>query len=112
MSSTESHYRDPLRDQSSITSGKGRRPKVIAEPQSTTQQLYKSGFLSRNADVRGARNLYAKILVGGIFMIIIIIFTIFPILYGAFYKTPARNLDGWVVVCQSFVLNDPLNLLS
>ncbi|XP_006462285.1 hypothetical protein AGABI2DRAFT_119143 [Agaricus bisporus var. bisporus H97] len=97
MSSTESHYRDPLRDQSSITSGKGRRPKVIAEPQSTTQQLYKSGFLSRNADVRGARNLYAKILVGGIFMIIIIIFTIFPILYGAFYKTPARNLDGWVV---------------
>jgi hypothetical protein len=49
-----------------------------------------------------ARNVYAKILGGGIAMIIIIIFTIFPILYGAFYKTPVGNLTGWIVVCQSF----------
>lgn len=31
-------------------------------------------------------------------MVIIMIFTILPIYWGALWKIPAHNLDGWLVV--------------
>lgn len=44
-----------------------------------------------------ARSIYLKIFMGGTFMILIMIFAILPIYWGALYKTPVRKLKGWVV---------------
>lgn len=45
-----------------------------------------------------ARSLYIKILGGGCFALIIAIFAVFSIFWGALWKTPAHNLSGWIVV--------------
>jgi len=102
MPSKESHDSQPLRDQPPVTAGEGRRSNAITDSQQTDTQLYSSDFFSIDPAVSRARNVYTKIIGGGITMIIIIIFTIFPILYGAFYKTPAGSLSGWIIVCQLF----------
>ncbi|KAF5369660.1 hypothetical protein D9615_010234 [Tricholomella constricta] len=44
-----------------------------------------------------ARRIYLKALIGGCCLIIISIFAVFPIYWGALWKTPERNLNGWVV---------------
>lgn len=49
-------------------------------------------------ETAGARAVYLKIVVGGCFLIVIAIFAVFSIFWGALWKTPARNLDGWIVV--------------
>ncbi|KXN86481.1 Nitrosoguanidine resistance protein SNG1 [Leucoagaricus sp. SymC.cos] len=59
--------------------------------------LFQYTFLSRNPSVTTARKLYFKFMLGGLLAISFIVFGIFPILYGAFYKTPERNLPGWIV---------------
>lgn len=81
---------------------------AIAPVSSTTRRIssnsfpalppYQSNFFSRNATVAAARKQYLKILVGGIVMTTLAIFTIFSILWGAFYRTPAHNLPGWIIV--------------
>ncbi|KAG6917873.1 hypothetical protein DXG01_000643 [Tephrocybe rancida] len=43
------------------------------------------------------RALYLKALIGGCFIIVIAIFSVFPIYWGALWKTPERSLNGWVV---------------
>ncbi|KAG5726670.1 Nitrosoguanidine resistance protein SNG1, partial [Termitomyces sp. T112] len=43
------------------------------------------------------RKIYLKGLIGGCFMVIITIFAVFPIYWGALWKTPQRSLKGWIV---------------
>lgn len=97
---SESHY-----DDGASHLHEGEKTSVRAAGSLTSPQLFENNFFSRDATITAARKQYLKILVGGVFMTIIIIFSIFPILYGAFYKTPARNLDGWIIV-RAIVLPD------
>lgn len=61
-------------------------------------QLYKNNFFSRSATLTAARKQYLKMLTGGVALTSLIIFGVFPILWGAFYRTPVQNLPGWIVV--------------
>ena len=56
-------------------------------------------FFEKSPSASVARAIYLKTYFGGTFMMVIMLFTIFPIYWGALYKTPVRNLKGWVVVC-------------
>ncbi|KAK0222406.1 hypothetical protein IW262DRAFT_1474117 [Armillaria fumosa] len=44
-----------------------------------------------------SRVVYLKILVGGCFAMVIVMFSVFSIYWGALWKIPAHNLRGWVV---------------
>ncbi|KAF9463855.1 hypothetical protein BDZ94DRAFT_1217283 [Collybia nuda] len=57
--------------------------------------LFTQSFFAR--ENASARVLYLRTLVGGCFAIVIIIFAIFSIYWGALWKTPVRNLNGWIV---------------
>jgi hypothetical protein len=72
-----------------------RRPSPSAP--ASTPLPFTQTFLS--PQVAGARAAYLKILVGGTFLIILAVFAIFSIYWGSLWKTPVRNLEGWVVVC-------------
>ncbi|KAG5641494.1 hypothetical protein DXG03_005091 [Asterophora parasitica] len=62
------------------------------QPQS---DAHDGGFFdARNA---AARAIYFKTIFRGLFLIIILIFTVFPIFWGALWKTPVRKLQGWVI---------------
>ncbi|KAF6760350.1 hypothetical protein DFP72DRAFT_103929 [Ephemerocybe angulata] len=54
-------------------------------------------FFEKSPAGNTARSIYLKIFMGGTFMILIMIFAILPIYWGALYKTPVRKLKGWVV---------------
>ncbi len=58
------------------------------------------GFFDKTDEDVAARNIYLKIFLGGSFMTIIIVFSIFSIFWGAIWKTPVYNLPGWIVVCH------------
>ncbi|KAF9447255.1 hypothetical protein P691DRAFT_707098 [Macrolepiota fuliginosa MF-IS2] len=60
-------------------------------------RLYENRFFSSDATITEARKQYLKVIVGGVVITSIFIFAIFSILWGAFYRTPARNLPGWIV---------------
>ncbi|KAJ3570610.1 hypothetical protein NP233_g4289 [Leucocoprinus birnbaumii] len=59
--------------------------------------LYQHTFFSSDPAVTVARRMYLKFLAVGMVASTFVIFGIFPILYGSFYKTPARSLPGWIV---------------
>ncbi|KAH6910148.1 hypothetical protein BKA70DRAFT_1560776 [Coprinopsis sp. MPI-PUGE-AT-0042] len=61
-------------------------------PSSGPLQLF-----SNSPREKSARGMYLKVFLGGLFMVIFMIFTILPIYWGALWKIPAHNLDGWVV---------------
>jgi len=48
-----------------------------------------------------ARKIYLKVFVAGSLGIIIAIFAVFSIYWGALWKIPAHNLQGWIVVRAS-----------
>ena len=56
-------------------------------------------FFDKTPAGNAARGVYLKTVIGGTFMMIILIFTILAIYWAALYRTPVRNLHGWVVVC-------------
>jgi hypothetical protein len=56
-------------------------------------------FFDKTPPGNAARGVYLKTVIGGTFMMIILIFTILAIYWAALYRTPVRNLHGWVVVC-------------
>ncbi|KAF8073458.1 hypothetical protein FPV67DRAFT_1736907, partial [Lyophyllum atratum] len=67
-------------------------------PRSATisaEKPFSRGFFDKNNAV--GRATYFKVLFGGMFSIIVVIFALFPIFWGALWKTPVRNLNGWVV---------------
>jgi hypothetical protein len=54
-------------------------------------------FFDKDPEHVASRKTYLKIFLGGSFTTIFIIFAIFPIFYGALWKTPVNNLPGWIV---------------
>ncbi|KAF5328427.1 hypothetical protein D9619_013291 [Psilocybe cf. subviscida] len=44
-----------------------------------------------------ARQIYLKVVGGGIFMVVLLIFTVLSIFWGSTWKIPAHKLPGWVV---------------
>lgn len=61
-------------------------------------RLYTNKFFSRSATLTAARKQYLKILTGGMVLASLVIFGVFPILWGAFYRTPVQNFPGWIIV--------------
>ncbi|KAF8884553.1 hypothetical protein CPB84DRAFT_1789019 [Gymnopilus junonius] len=55
------------------------------------------GFSDTSETASVARKTYLKIYVAGTFSIIVVIFAVFSIFWGALWKIPSRNLPGWVV---------------
>ncbi|TFK37433.1 hypothetical protein BDQ12DRAFT_685318 [Crucibulum laeve] len=58
---------------------------------------FSHSIFDRHAGIAAARATYLKMLFGGAFMVIILIFTVFSIYWGSLWKTPAHNLPGWIV---------------
>ncbi|KAL0945267.1 hypothetical protein HGRIS_000778 [Hohenbuehelia grisea] len=58
---------------------------------------FTSQFTDADAEASAARGTYLKILIGGSFFVIVAIFAYFSIYWGALWRTPARNLPGWIV---------------
>ncbi|KAJ2917992.1 hypothetical protein MD484_g2452, partial [Candolleomyces efflorescens] len=54
-------------------------------------------FFDKSPEGAQARKTYLTVFLGGTFMVVLMIFTILPIYWGSLWKTPTRNLDGWVV---------------
>lgn len=52
---------------------------------------------AQTAVARRSRTMFFKIFGAGSTMVALMIWTIFPIYWGALWKTPRRRLDGWVV---------------
>jgi hypothetical protein len=50
------------------------------------------------------RKVYLKILGGGVFTVILAIFLIISIYWGALWKTPVRPLEGWVIVSTLIII--------
>ncbi|GLB45512.1 putative protein of unknown function (DUF3533) [Lyophyllum shimeji] len=61
----------------------------------SAEKPFSRSFFDKNNAAQ--RSIYFKVLIGGTFSIIVVIFAIFPIFWGAIWKTPVRNLQGWVV---------------
>lgn len=55
-------------------------------------------FFEKSPAANAARSIYLKIYIGGTVMMILTIFGILSIYWGALYRTPERNLKGWLVV--------------
>ena len=49
--------------------------------------------------------MYLKVFFAGSFGIIIAIFAVFSIYWGALWKIPDHNLQGWIVVCVLLLLH-------
>ncbi|KAK0184308.1 hypothetical protein F5146DRAFT_245768 [Armillaria mellea] len=58
---------------------------------------YSSQFLDKTPSIQVSRSIYIKVLFGGCFAMVIVMFCIFSIYWGALWKIPAHNLPGWVV---------------
>ncbi|KIK68776.1 hypothetical protein GYMLUDRAFT_154334 [Collybiopsis luxurians FD-317 M1] len=50
-----------------------------------------------DSNLKTARSIYLKTLIGGCFALVIAMFAIFSIFWGALWRTPAHKLHGWVV---------------
>ncbi|SJL15590.1 uncharacterized protein ARMOST_19091 [Armillaria ostoyae] len=62
-----------------------------------TPAPYSSQFLDKTPSIQASRSAYLKILCGGCFAMVLVMFCIFSIYWGALWKIPAHNLHGWVV---------------
>ncbi|PBK96260.1 hypothetical protein ARMGADRAFT_989972 [Armillaria gallica] len=62
-----------------------------------TDRPYSSQFLDKTPSIQASRSVYLKILFGGCFAMVVVMFGIFPIYWGALWKIPAHNLGGCVV---------------
>lgn len=64
--------------------------------------LYHNSFFSSEAPMAAARKQYLKIMFGGVVVLTLVIFMIFSILWGAYFRTPSYNLTGWIIVCRQY----------
>jgi len=62
------------------------------------------GFLDKSSEAIESRATYLKMVGGVTFLAILILYSLFPIFWGGIWKTPVRNIHGWIVVCISRVL--------
>lgn len=64
----------------------------------TPAGTFTARLLDKNPEMAQARAIYMRIFFGGSFITVLLIFAVFPIFWGALWKTPASNLQGWIVV--------------
>ena len=55
-------------------------------------------FFEKSPAANVARSIYLKTYIGGTVMMVITIFAVLSIYWGALFRTPSHNLKGWVVV--------------
>jgi hypothetical protein len=60
-------------------------------------------FFEKSPAANVARSIYLKTYIGGTVMMVITIFAVLSIYWGALFRTPSHNLKGWVVVRPLFV---------
>jgi hypothetical protein len=73
-------------------------PRAFSTSSTCSPKLFQYQFFSRDDTIVTARKQYLKILFGGVFATVIVIFTVFALLWGAFFRTPTVNLAGWIIV--------------
>ncbi|KAK0450591.1 uncharacterized protein EV420DRAFT_1766667 [Desarmillaria tabescens] len=59
--------------------------------------MYSSQFTDKSSSMKASRSLYMKIVAGGTLAMTVVMFCVFSIYWGAVWKIPAHNLQGWVV---------------
>lgn len=72
-------------------------PHATSTASTYAPKLYRYTFFSSNETIAAARKLYIRVFCGGVFSIMLLIFTVFALLWGAFFRTPTRNLFGWII---------------
>ena len=60
--------------------------------------MYSSQFTDRSASMKASRSLYMKVVAGGTLAMTVVMFCVFSIYWGALWKIPTHNLQGWIVV--------------
>ncbi|PFH46404.1 hypothetical protein AMATHDRAFT_69895 [Amanita thiersii Skay4041] len=66
-------------------------------PQSPTDGRFTGHFFDKTPSAAAARRSYVKALAFGTLMISILVFSVFPIYWGAVWKIPVYPLNAWVV---------------
>ncbi|KAL1747066.1 hypothetical protein HDZ31DRAFT_32713 [Schizophyllum fasciatum] len=62
-----------------------------------TPPPYSSKFFDQGPAAAVSRQIYLKIVFGGLMMMAVVIFGIFSIYWGALWRIPAHNLPGWII---------------
>jgi len=57
-----------------------------------------ASFFDKTPERAAARAIYYKMYIGGTFLTVVLIFSIFVIFWNAIARSPAHNLPGWIVV--------------
>lgn len=65
---------------------------------------FTSHFFDKTEAAAKARLIYYKVILFRTVIIVIALFAIFSIYWGALFEIPARSLQGWIVVCGSLSL--------
>lgn len=68
---------------------------AVEKPQAPAEPLYSSQFT--DASIARERAAFFKILIGGCFAVVVALLALFSIYWGALWKVPAHQLDGWLV---------------
>ncbi|KAF5345082.1 hypothetical protein D9756_011160 [Leucocoprinus leucothites] len=105
MASENKYSDDDFRDQSvhgdhkptNLVPTEPPSPRVPSAASTCSPKLYQHSFLSSYDAIATARKVYLRVLCGGVFATIIVIFTVFALLWGAFFRTPVNSLPGWVI---------------
>lgn len=79
------------------------RPSNSNSSEKASTPPFSNWFLDKNKTMNAARGNYIKIYFGGSFFIVLAIFSMFSIFWGALWRAPTRHLPGWVVVRRSSV---------
>ena len=59
---------------------------------------FTGAFFDKNAEASKARATFLRVHLSGLLLVSLVIFTVFPIFWGALWKLPAHTVKGWVVV--------------
>jgi len=94
---------------SSVSSGtkqekeavKSEAPTPLASSTPQIQTPYSLQFWDEAPEIGKARKIYITILLQRTLIIVLAIFGIFSIYWGALWQLPARSLEGWIVVSRT-----------
>jgi hypothetical protein len=75
----------------------------LSSVENTAEQPFSRSFFDKTNAT--ARKIYLRLFLSGCFLVIVAIFTILAIYWGSLWKTPVKNLNGWVVVSKSCFLS-------
>lgn len=78
-----------------------------------TSPLFTKRFRARgDPEVSRARMIYLKTYISGLSLVIVTIFAVFSIYWGALWKVPTHPLQGWIVVRISTIRFASKNLTT